>query len=245
MRVKGKIADWNDDRGYGFIVPMGGGPRVFVHIKAFKNRSRRPDVGDVVTYSVSKDQQGRTRATDATFAGDKLAEKRERPGAVLALFLSAVFLVAVGVSILAGRLPPWILIGYLAASVITFIVYAFDKSAAQSGRWRTSEGTLHFLALAGGWPGAWIAQQTLRHKSRKAEFRVVFWATVLLNCAGLIWLHTPAGKTKLEQLLGKGDDVTVLAAEGDREYTQGKLVARGGLIGEADWTASAARPPAG
>lgn len=32
---------------------------------------------------------------------------------------------------------------------------------------RTQESTLHGLSLLGGWPGALIAQQVLRHKSKK------------------------------------------------------------------------------
>lgn len=71
-------------------------------------------------------------------------------------------------------------------SLVTFIVYAMDKAAARAGRWRTSEATLHLLALACGWPGALVAQQQLRHKSAKRQFRVVFWATVWLNLAGLL-----------------------------------------------------------
>jgi uncharacterized membrane protein YsdA (DUF1294 family) len=47
------------------------------------------------------------------------------------------------------------------------------------------------LALAGGWPGALLAQQVLRHKSTKREFRQVFWATVLLNVVGFIVLASP------------------------------------------------------
>jgi uncharacterized membrane protein YsdA (DUF1294 family) len=80
-----------------------------------------------------------------------------------------------------------ILVWYLAASVCTFVVYALDKSAAQSGRWRTAESTLHLLALAGGWPGALMAQRVFRHKSRKPSFRAGFIVTVLVNCAALVW----------------------------------------------------------
>jgi len=72
-----------------------------------------------------------------------------------------------------------------ALNLVTFLSYALDKSAAQSGGWRTSEKQLHLLALLGGWPAAWWAQQWLRHKSRKQEFRSMYWATVLLHCAGL------------------------------------------------------------
>jgi uncharacterized membrane protein YsdA (DUF1294 family) len=75
----------------------------------------------------------------------------------------------------------WVAAFYGAASLVCFIAYALDKSAAINGRWRTPERTLLLLGLAGGWPGAMLAQRWLRHKSRKTPFRVAFWCTVLLN----------------------------------------------------------------
>lgn len=90
---------------------------------------------------------------------------------------------------------------YLAASVIAFVAYRRDKAAAQAGRWRTSEATLHLVALAGGWPGALVAQQVLRHKSVKAEFRAVFWATVVLNVAVFVAFASPWGRPLLARLL--------------------------------------------
>jgi uncharacterized membrane protein YsdA (DUF1294 family) len=79
-------------------------------------------------------------------------------------------------------LPALLLGWYAAASVATFAVYAADKSAAQRAARRTPENRLHLLSLCGGWPGALLAQQTLRHKSRKQPFRLLFWMTVILNC---------------------------------------------------------------
>ena len=90
-----------------------------------------------------------------------------------------------------GALPvsaPALLGGLALLNVATFIAYASDKNAAQQGRWRTPENTLHALALAGGWPAAWLAQRALRHKSRKAEFLAVYVVTVLLNLGALAWL---------------------------------------------------------
>ena len=84
--------------------------------------------------------------------------------------------------------PLWIATLYLAASTIAFVMYAIDKSAARRRVWRVSERTLHFWALAGGWPGALLAHQILRHKSSKARFRGVFWGTVALNVTGLLVL---------------------------------------------------------
>ena len=60
--------------------------------------------------------------------------------------------------------------------------------AAKRGAWRTPESTLHTLELLCGWPGAWLAQRLLRHKSVKTSFRVVFFLMVVLNLAALAYV---------------------------------------------------------
>jgi uncharacterized membrane protein YsdA (DUF1294 family)/cold shock CspA family protein len=193
MRHKGKIASWKDDKGFGFIAPFDGGKKVFIHIKAFKNRSHRPAVNEVVSYSVAKDVQGRTHAVNATLAGDKLPKMAPQASNLPAVFFAILFLIVVAVSVFAAGLPFIIFGAYLFVSTVTYLAYAIDKSAAQAGRWRISEQTLQLLALVGGWPGAVLAQQQLRHKSKKGTFRIVLWIAVLLNCAGFAWLHTSGG----------------------------------------------------
>lgn len=74
---------------------------------------------------------------------------------------------------------------YALMSVLTFIAYAMDKSAATRGQRRIPERRLHGMALACGWPGALLAQPLLRHKTSKTAFRRVFWLTVALNLGGL------------------------------------------------------------
>jgi len=120
------------------------------------------------------------------------------------------FLAAVTGSFFAGKIPLLIIGLYFIISLLTFLVYAKDKSAAKKGAWRTPETTLHLFSLFGGWPGALVAQQTLRHKSKKQSFRFVFWLTVLLNCAGLFWLFTPTGAAKLNLLIEKGREIGLL-----------------------------------
>lgn len=89
-----------------------------------------------------------------------------------------------------GRLPPELAVGVVVVSLITWIAYAVDKRAAQAGRWRIAESTLHWLELLGGWPGAIAAQQWMRHKTQKAGFRAVFWLMVLLHVAALVaWVY--------------------------------------------------------
>jgi uncharacterized membrane protein YsdA (DUF1294 family) len=70
---------------------------------------------------------------------------------------------------------------YALASLACFGAYAMDKSAARSRARRTPERTLLLLGLAGGWPGALLAQRMLRHKTAKTSFQVKFWLTVIAN----------------------------------------------------------------
>lgn len=116
--------------------------------------------------------------------------------------LALVFLALIALLVVAGRLPVLVLAWYLVISAMTYLAYRWDKQAARKQRWRTQESTLHLLSLLGGWPGALVAQQRLRHKSSKASFRAVFWPTVVINCAILLWLLTPAGSDILQALMG-------------------------------------------
>ena len=84
-------------------------------------------------------------------------------------------------------LPGLVSVLYVAMSLATLAAYAWDKSAAQANRRRIPENTLHLFALLGGWPGALVAQQWLRHKSVKAPFLGMFWLTVMLNLGALAW----------------------------------------------------------
>jgi uncharacterized membrane protein YsdA (DUF1294 family)/cold shock CspA family protein len=197
MRHKGKITSWKNNKGFGFIAPSDGGHKVFIHVSAFKNRSHRPNIGEVVSYSVTKDAQGRIQAVNATLPGDKLSKKSAGKSNPVALIFAWLFLLIVGLSVFVTGLPFMVLGAYLFVSTVTYFAYAIDKSEAQAGHWRIGENVLQFLALAGGWPGALVAQQILRHKSKKGSFRVVLWIAIVLNCAGFAWLHTAAGQAFL------------------------------------------------
>ncbi|WP_434570640.1 DUF1294 domain-containing protein [Pseudomonas sp. Z3-6] len=70
---------------------------------------------------------------------------------------------------------------YGVVSLVAFLLYWSDKRKARADAWRTPENVLHALELAGGWPGALLAQQLFRHKTRKVSFQVVFWFIVLLH----------------------------------------------------------------
>jgi uncharacterized membrane protein YsdA (DUF1294 family) len=105
----------------------------------------------------------------------------------LPIFLFAVLYAG---AMLAWDLP-WLVAGaYLVTSLSCFVAYAIDKSAARNGGWRTPERTLLLLGLVGGWPGAVLAQQWLRHKTSKRSFQQMFRVTVVANVAGFLWLSS-------------------------------------------------------
>lgn len=198
MRQEGKLTQWDDARGYGFITPKQGGAKLFVHIQAFGLRPERPSQGDALSYEVGEDAQGKRRAlrvrgpkSNAAVAAAAAAVQGGSGSAALWLIpaFAAFFLLCQ----LLWPMRPAVWGAYMAMSLATFIVYAGDKRAARRRQWRVSEGTLHGLALACGWPGALLAQQLLRHKSSKPAFRRRFWLTVLGNMLGFVLLFTPLG----------------------------------------------------
>ena len=108
-----------------------------------------------------------------------------------------ILTIALGGSFYLGYLPPIIFLIFVIASTLTFFIYAKDKQAAQNDEWRTSESTLHICSLLFGWPGAIVAQQKLRHKSKKQSFRSAFMFTVLINASLIVGIHTNYGSNML------------------------------------------------
>jgi uncharacterized membrane protein YsdA (DUF1294 family) len=77
----------------------------------------------------------------------------------------------------------------IGVSLFTVLAYRSDKRRAMAGVWRIPETTLHLAELAGGWPGAFLAQRQFRHKTAKTSYQVVFWGIVLLHqCLALDWV---------------------------------------------------------
>ena len=191
MRYLGRITDWNDAKGFGFVTPNGGGDRAFVHIKAFERQGRRPVTGDLIAYAVQRDAKGRLNASAVSFAGAHAKHASTPRQRLPRKLIAGIAFAALVAGWLLHKLPIEALFVYTVMSGVAMFLYAFDKSAAERGRWRTQESTLHIAALLGGWPGALLAQDLFRHKSSKAAFQVVFWMTVLVNCGGLALLLQP------------------------------------------------------
>ena len=196
MRYQGKITNWKDEQGFGFVTPNGGGEKAFVHISEFSGRSRRPFEGDLITYQLAIDEQRRFQANDIRLVGEQRREAWSLSSVFTFFFCSFLVL-----SVLFGKLHFVVLGFYIVASIVTYFIYSADKSAAKNGARRTPEKKLHLLGMMGGWPGAVLAQKILRHKSVKQSFQHGFWVRVAINCVGFGGLFTENGATFLNSLI--------------------------------------------
>lgn len=172
--TEGRITEWNDAKGFGWV--DAGEMRVFAHLKAFERSQPRPKTGDEVRFTPGTDEQGRPKATRI-----RLKKSAGRIGSGAWLLLAVLlFLPWVAGLFLPG--PDWLLFGIMGLmSLLTWFAYRSDKRRAGAGEWRIPEKELHLLELLGGWPGAFLAQRRLRHKTRKGSFQFVFIAIVLLH----------------------------------------------------------------
>lgn len=196
MRFEGRLKSWNAERGFGFIEPAGGGQEIFLHVSAVPTHHRPPRLGQQFSFEVSLNREGKKRASNVGVplaAASRGASSSRRPpptrGSAAGLLAIPAF-VALYVAMAATRgVSTWFALAYGALSVVALLAYALDKSAAVAGGWRASEQSLLLLGLAGGWPGGLLAQQLLRHKSKKASFRNAFWGTVVVNVTAFVAFH--------------------------------------------------------
>ena len=214
MEKPGMISRWYDDKGFGFILPKTGGGS-FLHISAFRG-DRRPRQGDQVWFSRQPGCPGPPARREARLdaltidpptvrrgaqAPVTRAQARpaptppsalQRPLAKLLVLLILCVLPAAGAGGCtwtdrpSGRCWPirWPACSHSPSTGGT-------SAAPPRGDWRTPEVRLHLFELLGGWPGALVAQQVFRHKTRKLSFQLVFWGIVLLHQS--FWLDSLLG----------------------------------------------------
>ena len=68
MRLQGRVIEWNDERGFGFIIQNGTSERTFLHISAVRKTKGRPLSGSLVTYEIRRDDKGRLQAVAVRFS---------------------------------------------------------------------------------------------------------------------------------------------------------------------------------
>lgn len=78
MRNHGNLTKWNDERGFGFITPAGGVGEIFVHVSAFPRDSRRPEIGELISYLTETTEDGKLRAVQVMRPGQTTATRHKQ-----------------------------------------------------------------------------------------------------------------------------------------------------------------------
>lgn len=169
--------------------PQGRGPRALkAVIEAAETNGAGTPPARTMENRVLRNQQasrqtGKIQTGSPAHPRPRNTELRQLPlnGLTLLVACCALFCLAGAVSMF--RINPIPLLAYPAASLILFLLYARDKYSAIHGNWRVPESTLHLIEAMGGWPGAYVAQQMMRHKTVKSSYQVVFWLIVAIHVA--------------------------------------------------------------
>jgi uncharacterized membrane protein YsdA (DUF1294 family) len=82
----------------------------------------------------------------------------------------------------------WLGCWLVAANVVAFGYYGYDKARARAASSRVPEVVLHVLSAAGGSVGAYAAMHLFRHKTVKGKFRILFWCIVVLQVLLALWV---------------------------------------------------------
>lgn len=196
-RTHGRLISWNDERGFGFIAPDGGGQDVFVHASAFAKEGRHIEVGGDYEFDLDIGKDGRPKAKRVAY----IVPPKSQPSSISQflqrgprfLVILAFLFIVVAISTVQPISPNWLII-YGVASIACFAGYGLDKAAASQKQWRVSETILLLIGLVGGWPGAIFAQEIFRHKTQKKTFRRLFWMTVAINMAAFVQINVFAAR---------------------------------------------------
>lgn len=202
---RGYIIKFNNERKFGFIQLKDTDKEIFFHIRYFK-ADRNPHIGEQVLFDIGQDKQGRPVAIniqEAQFVAQKQQERKQKQQAYkayqerqeqkhgqlnLLCGVGAGYLVILAIVLLMSGLSLKLLGVYFIMGIISFFMYYQDKIKAQNNEWRIPENTLHAIDVLGGWIGATFAHKLLNHKATKADFRAIFYITIVLNIIGFLAL---------------------------------------------------------
>lgn len=191
-RFQGRLTEWHDEKGYGFIqgITDERHARVFLHIKNFKRSGPRPIEGCVLEYELGLDEQSRPKAIHVSYV--KANQVNKNPSSPSRhsnsqmpfhpiYILMGVYWITLLVASAFAAIPNFFLLILSLINAYTYWIYAKDKQAAQNNTQRIPEQHLLMMSLVGGWTAAWFAQQNLRHKTQKQPFKKYHHIMIILN----------------------------------------------------------------
>lgn len=201
MQQTGRLATWNDERGFGFI-DCEDGDRVFVHIKSIARIATRPRIGDRLRFDLGPGRDGRPSAINVRVEGanpvDPRAARRGLPRSaqrltgrrLVRLLLAAVLAAALVAAAKTGQLPAWFGWIYLGMGLVSGFAYLVDKRRAEADAWRVPESSLHTLDLVFGVAGGLVAQAAFNHKVSKPPFAAMTLLITALHVMAIMALAT-------------------------------------------------------
>lgn len=86
-------------------------------------------------------------------------------------------------------MTPFFLKYCLIINLITFVLFAIDKSAAIKNRPRIRNAVLLGMAFAGGSVGALLSMYFFRHKTKQPYYTVGIPLMLLIQAAALFWIR--------------------------------------------------------
>jgi uncharacterized membrane protein YsdA (DUF1294 family)/cold shock CspA family protein len=179
-RRLGRLDSWNDERGFGYVRTDESAELLFVHIKSFRTRPRRPLAGDPLTFIEGTGRNGRPAAEDVEIDGlpapapGKPSGPRRTPIADVTRVMAALSIfIAVATLSALGRAPIWFGVLYYTMGLASLMLYSADKRYAIAGRSRVRETSMHVVDALFGIGGGLFAQHVFRHKTRKRAFRYI------------------------------------------------------------------------
>ena len=109
--------------------------------------------------------------------------------AIVPLAIVAVIFSQTALEMDRNRYAVWL----ISWGIATFVTYGLDKALAKLGWWRVPGILLHVLALIGGFAGGWLGMFIWRHKTTKARFWAVLFASTLLHGGAVYWFYVAKG----------------------------------------------------
>ena len=212
VTLRGRIVQWDDEKGYGHIQNSQDEKSTFFHISAYHYQRRRPEIGELVSFycESSKSSGGKQKAIRVMRTEDELSllldeghcDKRsmslKTPKLLLYILVILIYLIVLAFFSIKLTIINVIL------SVITFFVYRHDKQVSIVNLNRTDSGyqgripedRLQLLAVVGGWPGGLLARIHYKHKTTKLSFVRIFWVMVILHFIVVytFLIHYPANQ---------------------------------------------------
>lgn len=219
MKKQGTIVHWDAERASGFIRSPDTAAEVYFHLRDYEGPQPIAPGTAVVYEEIVVGGKGPRAlsiklppppplreagapsgpapepvlAPAATSKAQRWREERaQRRQTQVALGLLGGWLLLWLIGIAAGRFPWVVLTGVVLVNIATFFLYWRDQHTMTEGGAPWPLELLHAAAALGGWPAAWLAQQSLRHRLDDRRFQQTFVACAALNVAALLaWVAWP------------------------------------------------------